>query len=282
MKILFIIILSVMSTISVTAKKNIEPKDLFVYERGKEHSQTILFLHGSGSSSIMWLKHIAVLESSFHCIAPDLPGHGRSNQIEWTNLDHVSDIIAELIKSKSKGKVHVVGLSLGGSLIYKLLEKYPDLLDKVIIDGASAVPIKGSAFIIFGVNLTSPFLKSNMMLKIMAKNLGIPDNEFASFKEDFTMVSIKAFRKAMSQANRQRIDLKNITFNHPVFFVSGEKESASMHNSHKIVSKQLPQSECAFYLGKGHAWMVSDNNTHIQLVKYWLLNEPFPEQLKHF
>ena len=58
MKILFIIILSVMSTISVTTKKNIEPKDLFVYERGKEHSQTILFLHGSGSCSIMRLKQI--------------------------------------------------------------------------------------------------------------------------------------------------------------------------------------------------------------------------------
>lgn len=274
--------ISIISASTITANKSIEVSDLFVFESGKQHKETILFLHGSGSSSNMWLKHIAVLESSFHCIAPDLPGHGRSNQIEWTNLDHVSDIIAELIKSKSLGKVHVVGLSLGGSLIYKLLEKYPDLIEKVIIDGASAVPIKGSAFVIFGVNLTSPFLKSNLMLKIMAKNLGIPDNEFNSFKQDFSMVSNKSFRKAMSQANRLKVDIKNITFNHPIFFVSGEKESVTMHDSHQELSQKIPHCESAYYPNKGHAWMVSDVNTHIQLIKYWLLNEPFPENLKHF
>src|SRR4030043_2464382 len=114
MKPLLAIMISIFSVHTLTAKNPIEAKELFVYESGTQHAQTIVFLHGSGSSSNMWLKHIAVLDSSFHCIAPDLPGHGRSNHIEWTDLDKVADIIAELIKTKSKGKVHVVGLSLGG------------------------------------------------------------------------------------------------------------------------------------------------------------------------
>ena len=219
------VLISKLSACTLTAKKPIEAKNLYVYESGKQHDKTIVFLHGSGSNSNMWLKHIAALDDTFHCIAPDFPGHGKSNHVEWTDLDEVADVVAELIKTKCHGKVHVAGLSLGGSLIYKLLDKYPELIDKAIIDGASAIPIKGSSFVIFGVHLTSPFLKTNMMMKIMAKSIGIPDSEYADFKNDIRMVSKKSFRKAMSQANRLKVDLNNCTFNSPIFFVSGETES---------------------------------------------------------
>lgn len=279
MKFLITIMVSIISISTVTAKNRLEAKDLFVFESGKQHAKTIVFLHGSGSNSNMWLKHIAALDNAFHCIAPDFPGHGKSNHIEWTNLDEVAGAVAEIIKTKSRGKVHVVGLSLGGSLIYKLLERYPELIDKAIIDGASTEPIKGSSFVIFGVTLTSPFLKTNMMMKIMAKSLEIPEEEYASFKQDINMVSRKSFRKAMTQANRLKIDIDNCSFSTPTFFVSGETESETMHNSHRVLAKKLPASECAWYPGKGHAWMVSDVNTHIQLVKYWFLNEEFPTQL---
>jgi pimeloyl-ACP methyl ester carboxylesterase len=274
--------LSILFANAVTAKNHFEAKDLFVYESGKQHDKTILFLHGSGSNSNMWLKHIAALDSTFHCLAPDFPGHGKSNHIEWTNLDEVADVMAELIKTKGHSKVHVVGLSLGGSLIYKLLDRYPDLIDKAIIDGASAFPIKGSAFVIFGVTITSPLLKTNMMMKIMAKSLGIPNEEYAAFKEDIKMVSRKSFRRAMSQANRLKIDVENCSFTTPTFFVSGEKESETMHLSHRVLSKKLPESQCAWYRAKCHAWMVSDVNTHIQLVKYWLLSNEFPNQLRAY
>jgi len=176
----------------------------------------------------------------------------------------------------------VVGLSLGGSLIYKLLNRYPELIGKAIIDGASAVPIKGSKFLIFGVNLTSPFLKTNLMMQAMAKGIGIPEEEYPSFKADIRLVSRKSFRRAMSQANRLKVDMNICDFSTPTFFVSGGTESETMHNSHYILSKKIPGCECACYPGKGHAWMVSDVNTHIQLVKYWFANEGFPSMLKSF
>jgi pimeloyl-ACP methyl ester carboxylesterase len=279
MKLFTTIMLSIICTSSLIAKNRIEAKDLFVHESGIQHTKTIVFLHGSGSNSNMWLRHIAVLDSSFHCIAPDFPGHGKSNHIEWTNIDEVADAIAELIKTKGHGKVHVVGLSLGGSLIYKLLERYPDLIDKAIIDGASAVPIKGASFVIFGVKLTSPLLKTNMMMKIMAKSLGVPEEEYAAFKADIKMVSRKSFRRAMSQANRLKMDVENCSIKSPTFFVSGEAESETMHNTHRYLTKKIPDSACAWYPAKGHAWIVSDITTHIELVNYWLLNKEFPVQL---
>lgn len=47
---------------------------------------------------------------------------------------------------------------------------------------------------------------------------------------DLQRASAKSFRRAMLQANLLRI---TANFDNPVFFVSGGKESKSIHESHK-------------------------------------------------
>jgi pimeloyl-ACP methyl ester carboxylesterase len=278
---LFLILL-ITSTLRLMSNENgsiSSVGDLFVAESGTENARAILFLHGSGANSSMWKEHFNQLSGRFHCIAPDLPGHGKSNKVEWTSLDEVADAVASIIRAKGKGPMHVVGLSLGGSLIYRLLEKYPELIDRALIDGASAVPIKGSGGIIFGVTMVSPFLHWDPVIKVMAKSLDVSQEEMPNFRQDMKTVSRRSFRKAMTQANRSRLDMENCRIQNPTFFVSGGNESATMHDSHKALSGKIPGSGFAWYPGKGHAWLVSDSKSHIELIRYWLMNEPFPQKL---
>ena len=147
---------------------------LFIDERGQQNPKSIIFLHASGSSSQMWRHHIAALEKDFHCVLVDLPGHGASRDIEWTNFDNAVEMIVAVINSKAHGKPHLVGLSLGGSLILKLLEKHSSLIDRVIVDGASPQSIKGYRKIIAIVYLMS-FLKNtkfvaNLLTKMMQED----------------------------------------------------------------------------------------------------------------
>ncbi|HCE56249.1 MAG TPA: alpha/beta hydrolase [Prolixibacteraceae bacterium] len=253
---------------------------LFLAESGTQHAQSILFLHSSGSNSGMWTKHFAVFEKSFHCIAPDFPGHGKSNSIAWTTIDETTDSIAKIIKNKCRGSVNVVGVSLGGSIIYRLMEKYPELIDKVIIDGASPVPIKGHRLVIFGVTVTSPLLRTGFMIKMMAKGLKVLPEEFDSFKKGFENTSPKSFRRAMVQANRLKSDIDSRQVKIPAFFVSGETESETMHRFHQKFAEKIPGSECAVYPQKGHAWLVEDIETHIELLRYWFFDGEFPVKLR--
>lgn len=257
--------------------------ELYIYESGIQNPQSILFLHTSGASSKMWKKHIALFEDKFHCIAIDLPGHGNSRQTEWATFEKVADIIAEIIKSKSHGKVHAVGISLGGSLILKMLEKYPYLIDKAVIDGASAIPINGTWAIVAMVYLGSFFIKTkivaNLMTKMMTKS-GVSEENSRLFIEDLSKTSPKSFRKAMIQACLLKLDLNNICFENPVFLVSGEKESKTMHDSHRILAQKNAHSRCAYYPNQNHAWIFSDFDTHIQMVKYFLQEDVFPDKLQ--
>ncbi|MGT2883460.1 alpha/beta fold hydrolase [Streptococcus ferus] len=255
---------------------------LFVNEAGQHNAKTIVFLHASGSSSKMWRHHIAKLKSDFHCITLDLPGHGESHEVDWTTFDDVAELLVETIKNRSHGKPHLVGLSLGGSLIFKLLEKHFDLFDRVIVDGAAHQPIKGYRRVIAAVYFMSLFkntkLTANLMTKMMRED-GVSEQDCQTFVSDLQSVSRKSFRRAMSQANLLHV---NLDFSNPVFFVSGGKESETIHESHQLLAQTNSQSQCAYYPNKGHAWLFGDVESHIQLVRYFFQDGRFPATLRRF
>ena len=253
---------------------------LFTKEYGLSNDQTIIFLHASGSSSRMWRHHVKALKEDFHCITVDLPGHGNSRNVEWTTFDEVIEQLIELIRDKAHGKPHLVGLSLGGSLILKLLEREVHLVDRVIVDGASPQPIKGYRKVIaltyFLSFLKNTKLIAGLMTKMMQED-GVAEEDCRTFIADLQRTSRKSFRRAMSQANRLKIEGK---FDNPAFFLSGGKESETMQESHRLLAQRNHQSEVAIYPDKGHAWLFSDVETHIQLLKHFLQGVAFPEKLR--
>lgn len=133
---------------------------MYTREYGKSTADTILFLHAVGQSGGMWDLHMKALGAQgYYCVAPDLPGHGRSNTEPWTDLDDATRKVFELVNRPGGGKVHVVGLSLGGSIAINLLNNYPDLLESAVVDGAAAVRIPFHRLMIGGVAVISPFVQ---------------------------------------------------------------------------------------------------------------------------
>jgi pimeloyl-ACP methyl ester carboxylesterase len=84
------------------------PGGMFVHESGTPGAPAILFLHGVGQSGREWREHMARL-SGFHGLAPDLPGHGRSNHLPLPSNERIVDLIAELIEARvPAGRAHIV------------------------------------------------------------------------------------------------------------------------------------------------------------------------------
>ncbi|MEP6987505.1 MAG: alpha/beta hydrolase, partial [Chloroflexota bacterium] len=114
---------------------------LYVRQSGSTTAPTIVFLHGSGVSGWMWDEQIKVLQNDYQCLAIDLPGSGESYQTEWISLADTADQIAAIIRqSTASGKAHIVGLSLGGYTGLCLLEKYPTVVESLIVSGVSTRP----------------------------------------------------------------------------------------------------------------------------------------------
>ena len=105
-----------------------------------DHRPTIVFLHGTRLTGASWAAQIAALDDSYHCLAPDLPGHGTAETTRFT-LDRAADDVVDLIAREAHdGRAIVVGLSLGGYVAMAAAAKAPARVTGLVLSGATAEP----------------------------------------------------------------------------------------------------------------------------------------------
>lgn len=109
----------VTSKIVATSRLNIHA--LF---SGSDSGKPIFFLHGNASSATYWEEIMLKMSPDFRCIAPDLRGYGDTEDklIDATHglTDWVEDVFA-LAEALNIQKFHIVGHSLGGTLVLNLI-----------------------------------------------------------------------------------------------------------------------------------------------------------------
>ncbi|GAB4518495.1 MAG: alpha/beta hydrolase [Anaerolineae bacterium] len=99
---------------------------------GPEDGIPVLFLHGNASNATFWEEIMVSLPAGFRGIAPDQRGYGgadRSVKIDATRGmgDFADDAIA-LLDHLNIAQAHVIGHSMGGSVIWQIMMDYPDRL----------------------------------------------------------------------------------------------------------------------------------------------------------
>ncbi len=83
---------------------------LYLREAGQADAPCLVFLHGLWLSSSMWQPQIERLSHDYHCLAPDLPEHGKSTDIGLLTLENTSRVIANLIREHTPGVGHIWNL----------------------------------------------------------------------------------------------------------------------------------------------------------------------------
>ena len=106
--------------------------------------QSLLFIHGLGSSLRDWEDQVPVFSKKYKTIAIDLRGHGETDKPKGPyGISMFADDIAELLKSLKLEPVNVVGISLGGAIGFHLAIDYPELIKSLVVVNMSAsLPIK--------------------------------------------------------------------------------------------------------------------------------------------
>jgi pimeloyl-ACP methyl ester carboxylesterase len=100
-----------------------------------------VFLHGTVLSGAAWTAQVATLGDAFHCLSPDLPGHGTAAGSAF-DLDRAAEGVAGLIAGEAHGgRAILVGLSLGGYVAMALAARWPDRVAGLAIAGATADPV---------------------------------------------------------------------------------------------------------------------------------------------
>jgi pimeloyl-ACP methyl ester carboxylesterase len=240
-----------------------------VRESGEPGAPAVVFLHGAGLSGGMWRDHMGRL-SAFHCLAPDFPGFGMSNRLRWTSSADAADYIANLIATRiPAGHAHVVGISLGGAVAYRMLACHADVLDRVIIDGAGILPWWGNGPYLLFIAAIAPFLHTQAVIGGLSRSVGgIPEPDQAEFKR----ASRLAFLKSLADARGIRATRTGARAACPTLLVAGERETA-IRRSNAALAAVMPRAVARYVAGLGHGWLGTRMELHLDMVEAWLTTE---------
>jgi len=95
-------------------------------ESGEVGALPVVFIHGFPFSHAMWAPQLDVVARRHRAVAYDLRGHGQSDvgDGQYTIEGHVDDLLA-LLDHLGIGKAVLVGLSMGGYVALRAVEKSP-------------------------------------------------------------------------------------------------------------------------------------------------------------
>ena len=95
---------------------------------------TILLMHGSGLSHIVWSLHEQFYVTlGFNVLSVDTPGHGNSEGPALNSIEEISDWIKSLMLKIDIKKIIIIGHSQGGLVAIDFSSRYPELIEKIVL-----------------------------------------------------------------------------------------------------------------------------------------------------
>lgn len=243
-------------------------KQLYFRENDSKGADAIVFIHGGGISGRMWHADLQALPE-YHCLAPDLPGHGQSTDIRPFALENSVAGLAEMIRTNvPSGRAAIVGISVGAIVGIALCNRHPDLVEKAFLSGTSP---KMSRIATSMANIVSYAFLSLVPLKyrvnFATKSASLTDGQKDEFREDLKNITPElAFQ--INEILAQQPDP------HPgspptVVFV-GEKEIGPSQRRAREVASALGNKEVYVVPGLNHGWLFENPELFRRAVRRWM------------
>jgi len=105
-------------------------------EAGTWESPSLVLVHAVGLSRRMWRPQLELLQSEFHVLAPDLPGHGAHASSAF-HLDEAVEEIRALLDRAVEYKACLVGESIGGYVALAAAAREPDKVAGLVLSSSS-------------------------------------------------------------------------------------------------------------------------------------------------
>lgn len=103
----------------------------------------VLFVHGAALDHTVWaLLARWFAHRGFAVLAPDLPGHGRSDGEPLATIGAMADWTAALIETAGARRAALIGHSMGSLVALETAARYPEKITAMgLIGAAAAIPV---------------------------------------------------------------------------------------------------------------------------------------------
>jgi pimeloyl-ACP methyl ester carboxylesterase len=189
----------------------------------------MVFLHGNGEDSSYFVHQIAHFSKNYRIIAIDTRGHGQSPRGEKPfAIKQFAEDLKDFLDAINIEKAIILGFSDGGNIALEFVLKYPERVEKLILNGANLFPSGVKPLyqwpIEVGYRMAKLFSNKSEKAKQNAEMLGLMVNE----------------------PHIDPSELARLTM--PVLVVAGTKDMIKESHT-RLIYKSLPNAQLAFVEG---------------------------------
>ena len=258
-------------------------------EYGKDKQQHILFIHGLGSSPIVWRDIPQALSEHFHTIAVDLIGFGESDKPE---LNYTISYFAQFIKNflrqigiTDQDKITIIGHSLGGYIAVEYATENKEHIEKLVLIDSSGMLDRPTPLLeqyLDAAMETDPNLRYSKVKKVFENLLAIPSRLLPIIVDIFISVIEKpgakhAFESAFRNSTTTSLNLEKLKQikNIPCLIIWGEKDNLiPIDHIHKF-GQILKDAELLVIDDAGHSPFIEKTAIVYQKLLTFLFNNKF-------
>lgn len=205
------------------------PTDISLHFVEQGGGKPLILLHGNGEDGSYFKHQINCFSADYRVIAIDTRGHGQSSRGEkpFTIVQFAEDL-HDFMDEKGIAKAILLGFSDGGNIALTFALKYPERVERMIVDGANLFPRGVKPLyqwsIEIGYRIAKLFAKKSDKAKQNAEMLGLMVNE----------------------PHINPVELARLTM--PVLVVAGTKDMIKESHT-RLIHKSLPNAQLAILDG---------------------------------
>lgn len=219
---------------------------------GPDEAPVVLLLHGGGVAGWMWDSLRASLEPRYRVLVPDLPGHGRSADADYTSHTDAVAALHQSLVTLGASRVAVVGFSFGAQLAVHLASRHPELIDRVMVVSAQAKPLPFTALTLWTLGVAAPLARNRRFARLQARELFVPAHLMDDYLDTSARITKATLLAAVGENLRFRMPAAWPAFPGPTVVMVGSRERAVMRDSAALLHGARQGSVLEVVDGCGH------------------------------
>jgi pimeloyl-ACP methyl ester carboxylesterase len=236
------------------------------YEEHSSGGETILFSHGLLWSGKMFHKQVEFLKDRYRVITYDHRGQGRSSkQLAPFDMETNYEDARALIEKLSLGRVHFMGISMGGFVGMRLAARNPELIKSLVLMETSADEEPNT----FKYSLLNTIVKlagvkavTNKVMPIMFGRNFLADPHREQ-ERDYWRQQLEMNEKGITKAVDAVIKRRGVFFEIPAIkcptlVIVGDQDVATVPEKAIRIHNQIAGSYLKFIEGAGHSSCIEE------------------------
>lgn len=136
--------------------------DIELYSEERGNGMPLVLLHGNNEDSSYFKHQVLYFSEKYRVITVDTRGHGKSSRgTKPFTLEQFAEDLKAFLDSRGLTRIHLLGFSDGGNIALLFALKYPEYIEKLILNGANMYP----GGIKFSIQVSDHFRYLALLLK---------------------------------------------------------------------------------------------------------------------